>query len=167
MRAFRNWTHAAGPGYCGYMQMTRSPASTARYVLNNLIDSLDKPYDEPAGETTGLMRLSTAMAESPGDVALGPAGPDPRAASSTTSLAQHHRRAGRPDRRWTTGSTTSTSTWSGPCSISSATTRGSRAACSSTSAARTSRPRSRACWAGSSRGPTPTLPNGSSSGWAN
>jgi Helicase HerA, central domain len=65
MRAFRNWTHAGGRGYYGYMQMTSVTNDYARYVLTNLIDSLDQPYFESAGETTGLMRLSTAIAESP------------------------------------------------------------------------------------------------------
>ncbi|HMB04219.1 MAG TPA: helicase HerA-like domain-containing protein [Isosphaeraceae bacterium] len=63
MRAFRNWTHARGRGYYGYMQMTSATSHYGRYVLNNLIDSLDQPYFESAGETSGLMRLSTAMAE--------------------------------------------------------------------------------------------------------
>ena len=46
------------------MQMTSSTDHYGRYALNNLIDSLDQPYYEPGGETTGLMRLSTAVAES-------------------------------------------------------------------------------------------------------
>ncbi len=65
MRAFRNWTHSGGRGYYGYMQMTSAASHYGRYVLNNLIDSLDQLYFEHAGETTGLMRLSTSIAESP------------------------------------------------------------------------------------------------------
>ena len=65
MRAFRNWTHSGGRGYYGYMQMTSATSHYGRYVLNNLIDSLDQLYFEQAGESTGLMRLSTAIAESP------------------------------------------------------------------------------------------------------
>ncbi len=68
MRAFRNWTHSGGRGYCGYMQMTSSTSHYGRYVLNNLIDSLDQPYHEPTGETSGLMRLSNAVAECSGAV---------------------------------------------------------------------------------------------------
>ena len=64
MRAFRNQVHSRRRGYCGYLQMTAFTGQYGRYVLNNLIDSLDKPYDECQSETTGLMRLSTAMAES-------------------------------------------------------------------------------------------------------
>src|SRR4051794_31762475 len=68
LRAFRNWAHGHGRGYFGYLQMTSSTSHYARYVLNNLIDSLDQPYFEPAGETSGLLRLSTAVAESSRDV---------------------------------------------------------------------------------------------------
>jgi hypothetical protein len=64
MRAFRNWTHGGRRGYCGYMQMTSAADQYGRYVLNNLIDSLNQPYYEPFGETSGLSRLSTALAES-------------------------------------------------------------------------------------------------------
>ena len=64
MRAFRNQVHAQSSGYCGYLQMTAFTGQYGRYVLNNLIDSLDKPYDESRSETTGLMRLSNALAES-------------------------------------------------------------------------------------------------------
>ena len=64
MRAFRNWSHEAGRGYCGYMQMTSAAEDYGRYVLINLIESLSRPYYAPHGETTGLMRLSTTVAES-------------------------------------------------------------------------------------------------------
>src|ERR1700677_2627460 len=58
MRAFRNQVHSHSLGYCGYLQMTAFTDQYGRYVLNNLIDSLDKPYDESESRTTGLMRLS-------------------------------------------------------------------------------------------------------------
>ena len=48
--------------------MTAFTGHYGRYVLNNLIDSLDRPYDESRSETTGLMRLSNALAESCKDV---------------------------------------------------------------------------------------------------
>ncbi|WP_237722709.1 ATP-binding protein [Singulisphaera acidiphila] len=70
MRAFRNWVHAGGRGYCGYMQMTSSTSHYGRYVLNNLIDSLDQAYDQRVGEISGLMRLSTLIAESPKGVSI-------------------------------------------------------------------------------------------------
>src|SRR6476646_476884 len=50
------------------MQMTTSTDHYGRYVLNNLIDSLDQPYHEPEGPTSGLLRLSTALAESSRDI---------------------------------------------------------------------------------------------------
>ena len=68
MRAFRNYTHGAKLGYCGYLQMTSVASNYARYVLSNLIDSLDHPYWEPDGETSGLMRLAQALAETPHSV---------------------------------------------------------------------------------------------------
>jgi hypothetical protein len=64
MRAFRNQVHSHESGYCGYLQMTAFSGQYGRYVLNNLIDSLDRPYDELRSETTGLLRLSSALAES-------------------------------------------------------------------------------------------------------
>jgi energy-coupling factor transporter ATP-binding protein EcfA2 len=63
MRAFRNQVHSRSLGYCGYLQMTAFTDQYGRYVLNNLIDSLDKPYDGSESKTTGLMRLSNALAE--------------------------------------------------------------------------------------------------------
>lgn len=63
MRAFRNAVHARGDGYCGYMQMTASTNQYGRYALNNLIDSLSKPYYADRGDVTGLIRLSTALIE--------------------------------------------------------------------------------------------------------
>ena len=64
MRAFRNWAHAPGQGYFGYMQMTSTTSHYGRYVLNNLIDALNLPYFESLGESSGLMRLSNALVES-------------------------------------------------------------------------------------------------------
>lgn len=61
MRAFRNRVHAHHRGYCGYMQMTAFTGQYGRYVLNNLIESLDKPYHEPESPESGLMRISNAL----------------------------------------------------------------------------------------------------------
>ena len=46
--------------------MTAFTGQYGRYVLNNLIESLDKPYESASAES-GLMRLSTAMARSLSD----------------------------------------------------------------------------------------------------
>src|SRR6516165_2608359 len=52
MRVFRNQVHSRKSGYCGYLQMTAYSEQYARYVLNNLIESFDKPYDETRSPTT-------------------------------------------------------------------------------------------------------------------
>jgi hypothetical protein len=69
MRAFRNKVHSGGSGYCAYLQMTAFSGQYGRYVLNNLIDSLDKPYNETQSPTSGLLRLSNALVATYPDVA--------------------------------------------------------------------------------------------------
>jgi hypothetical protein len=64
MRAFRNQVHSHHRGYCAYMQMTAFTGQYGRYVLNNLIESLDRPYHEPKSSETALMRISSALAGS-------------------------------------------------------------------------------------------------------
>ncbi|WP_121970641.1 helicase HerA-like domain-containing protein [Leptolyngbya sp. BC1307] len=66
MRVFRNQTHGRNQGFFSYMQMTSAVSNYARYVLRNTIDSFEKPYYEDFGVTTGLMKISNALAESPG-----------------------------------------------------------------------------------------------------
>lgn len=65
MRAFRSHLHRRAEGYFGYMQMSTMTDNYGRYMLRNLLDSLDKPYWEAAGPVTGLMRLSNALVEGP------------------------------------------------------------------------------------------------------
>jgi hypothetical protein len=60
MRAFRAAAHAAGAGYCGYLQMTTGTDNYARYLLSNLIDSLEHPY-KPGLPETGLGRLARGL----------------------------------------------------------------------------------------------------------
>jgi len=62
MRAFRNHVHSNGRGFVGYMRMTTAGANYGRYVLSNLIDSLDQPYYESLSLTSSLVRLSNALA---------------------------------------------------------------------------------------------------------
>jgi hypothetical protein len=62
VRAFRNHAHVNGLGFVGYMQMTTSISSYSRYLLTNLVDSLDQPYYESLGTGSGLLRLSNAVA---------------------------------------------------------------------------------------------------------
>lgn len=63
MRFFRNQTHEQQKGFFSYMQMTSAVSNYAQYVLRNTIDSFDKPYYEPFGSTTGLIKFSNALAE--------------------------------------------------------------------------------------------------------
>lgn len=62
VRAFRNHVHMNGLGFVGYMQMTTSITSYSRYLVSNLIDSLDQTYYETIGTSSGLLRLSNAVA---------------------------------------------------------------------------------------------------------
>jgi hypothetical protein len=63
LRALRTQTHAQRLGYVGYLQMTSEVGDYSRYVLRNLIDSLERPYDAPALSESGLMYLSDGLAE--------------------------------------------------------------------------------------------------------
>ena len=64
MRAFRTRAHGQGLGYCAYLQMTCEASNYARYMLTNLIDGLEQPYDPEGPSRTGLARLSAALLES-------------------------------------------------------------------------------------------------------
>ncbi|MFP2957017.1 helicase HerA domain-containing protein [Myxococcus sp. 1LA] len=62
VRAFRNTAHGQHKGFVGYMPMTVDAAQYDRYILSNLIDSLDKPFDEAGDDDdSGLMHLSDAL----------------------------------------------------------------------------------------------------------
>jgi Cdc6-like AAA superfamily ATPase len=61
LRAFRSKAHERSLGFVGYMQMTTASSSYGRYILVNLIDSLDQPYLESAEPRSGLERLSDAL----------------------------------------------------------------------------------------------------------
>lgn len=63
LRALRTQTHAQRVGYVGYLQMTSEVGEYSRYVLRNLIDSLERPYDAPTLSESGLMYLSDGLAE--------------------------------------------------------------------------------------------------------
>ena len=62
MRAFRSAAHSTGSGYCGYLQMTSRTDNYARYLLSNLIDSLEQPYKTGHLET-GLGRLARGIVD--------------------------------------------------------------------------------------------------------
>jgi hypothetical protein len=64
MRAFRTRAHGQELGYCAYLQMTAEASNYARYMLTNLIDGLEQPYDPHTDQSrTGLARLSAALLE--------------------------------------------------------------------------------------------------------
>lgn len=63
MRAFRSMAHSNGYGYCAYLQMTSRSDNYARYVLANVIDSLEQPY-KPGATLTGAMRLARGLLDS-------------------------------------------------------------------------------------------------------
>ncbi len=54
-------THADVAGYFCYLQMTTEAGNYGRYLLRNLVASLDQPFLPPSVETSGLMRLSTSV----------------------------------------------------------------------------------------------------------
>ncbi|WP_338869049.1 helicase HerA-like domain-containing protein [Myxococcus stipitatus] len=61
VRAFRNHAHGQQRGFTGYMPMTVDATHYDRYLLSNLIDSLDHPYDVSQGDDSGLMHLSNLL----------------------------------------------------------------------------------------------------------
>ncbi|MCX4243948.1 AAA family ATPase [Paraliomyxa miuraensis] len=63
MRAFRTYLHGRRRGFASYMQMTTRAEDYARYVLVNVIDALERPYDPPELTSSGLITLSDALAE--------------------------------------------------------------------------------------------------------
>ena len=69
LRALRQQVHAQRLGYVGYLQMTSEIGDYARYVLRNLIDSLERPYDAPELAESGLLYLSDGLAEGCGSIA--------------------------------------------------------------------------------------------------
>jgi Cdc6-like AAA superfamily ATPase/energy-coupling factor transporter ATP-binding protein EcfA2 len=61
LRAFRQFAHSSGLGYVCYMQMNSYMSNYGRYVLSNVIESLDNPYVPEESGRTGLMRLSDKL----------------------------------------------------------------------------------------------------------
>ncbi|MDB4954577.1 MAG: putative ATPase [Myxococcales bacterium] len=68
LRALRHQVHSQRLGYVGYMQMSSEVGDYARYVLRNLVDSLERPYDAPAFAESGLLYLSDGLAEGRADI---------------------------------------------------------------------------------------------------
>ncbi|ADO71360.1 AAA family ATPase [Stigmatella aurantiaca] len=76
LRAFRTLAHERSLGFVGYMQMTTSTSNYGRYVLSNLIDSLDQPYHESTESRSGLRKLSDLLLSHCGKVAALLANPE-------------------------------------------------------------------------------------------
>lgn len=62
LRALRAMVHKERAGFVGYMQLTSTSNHYARYLLSNLIESLEQPYDETLDPRSGLARIATALA---------------------------------------------------------------------------------------------------------
>ncbi|HEX8697355.1 MAG TPA: helicase HerA-like domain-containing protein, partial [Myxococcaceae bacterium] len=69
LRAFRSRAHERSLGFVGYLQMTTASSNYGRYILVNLIDSLDQPYLESVEPRSGLEKLSDALLARCGRVA--------------------------------------------------------------------------------------------------
>jgi Type IV secretion-system coupling protein DNA-binding domain len=61
MRGFREIVHARRNGYVGYMQLSVAADDYMRLLLMRLVESLEKPYDEPETVQSGLLCLSDAL----------------------------------------------------------------------------------------------------------
>jgi hypothetical protein len=62
IRSFRSHVHKSRAGYLGYLQMASGASHYPRYVLSNLIDSLDQPYDQEVDSRTSLTRIANELA---------------------------------------------------------------------------------------------------------
>src|SRR5215207_5253023 len=62
IRSFRSHVHKSRAGYLGYLQMVSGASNYPRYVLSNLIDSLDQPYDQEVDSRTSLTRIANELA---------------------------------------------------------------------------------------------------------
>jgi hypothetical protein len=70
MRAFRNQVHSEQAGFVGYLQMSTGVTNYARYILQNLVDSWDKPYWGEFIPQPALSCLSDAVANTLPDGAM-------------------------------------------------------------------------------------------------
>jgi energy-coupling factor transporter ATP-binding protein EcfA2 len=61
MRAFRRRIHERGSGFAAYAQLQSRSHEYGRYLLNHVIDSLDRPYASPPRDKSGLVELATGL----------------------------------------------------------------------------------------------------------
>lgn len=70
MRAFRNQVHGEQAGFVGYLQMSTGVTNYARYLLQNLVDSWDRPYWGDIIPDPAITCLSDAVANALPDGAM-------------------------------------------------------------------------------------------------
>jgi DNA helicase HerA-like ATPase len=70
MRAFRNQVHGDQAGFVGYLQMSTGVTNYARYILQNLVDSWDRPYWGEIIPDPAITCLSDAVANALPDGAM-------------------------------------------------------------------------------------------------
>lgn len=68
MRGFRAVVHEGRAGFVGYMQLSVAAEDYSRFMLIRLIESLEKPYDDPVTPQSGLMCLSDALLHAPASI---------------------------------------------------------------------------------------------------
>ena len=61
LRALRTAVHDRSAGFVGYVQMGSTTRDYSRLLLTRLVDSLERPYDEPMVADSGLSCLSDAL----------------------------------------------------------------------------------------------------------
>jgi energy-coupling factor transporter ATP-binding protein EcfA2 len=61
MRAFRRQVHDGGLGFAAYAQLQSRSHEYGHYLLNHVIDSLDKPYASPPRDRSGLVELASGL----------------------------------------------------------------------------------------------------------
>lgn len=61
LRAFRREVHDGGLGFVAYAQLQSRSHDYARYLLNHVIDSLDRPFGGSPGGRSGLYELASGL----------------------------------------------------------------------------------------------------------
>lgn len=61
MRAFRSHVHGGGHGFAIYAQLQSRAPEYSRYLLHNVIESLERRYGGPGDEASGLLELARGL----------------------------------------------------------------------------------------------------------
>ncbi|HEY0189664.1 MAG TPA: AAA family ATPase [Kofleriaceae bacterium] len=67
MRSFRRYVHEEAHGYVVYAQLNSPSEDYARYLLQQMISSLQRSYARPSGPRTGLRQLALGLAQGCGE----------------------------------------------------------------------------------------------------